>query len=138
MRDEILKRKVEEMKVQGKSLREIVEQMERSGGFGAKNFATGVDILRAMKSDKNCVKFLSFPAAIIATGLRGAIAEALSKKTFDVVITTCGTLDHDLARAFGKNYFHGEFEMDDAKLHKEGINRLGNVLVPNESYGEPI
>ena len=25
--------------------------------------------------------------------------------------------------------------MDDVKLHKEGINRLGNVLVPNGSYG---
>jgi len=25
--------------------------------------------------------------------------------------------------------------MDDAKLRKKGINRLGNVLVPNESYG---
>jgi deoxyhypusine synthase len=25
--------------------------------------------------------------------------------------------------------------MDDVQLHEEGINRLGNVLVPNESYG---
>jgi len=53
---------------------------------------------------------------------------------FDVVITTCGTLDHDLARAH-ENYYHGEFEMDDAALRDEGVNRLGNVLVPNESYG---
>jgi deoxyhypusine synthase len=28
--------------------------------------------------------------------------------------------------------------MDDAKLHKKGINRLGNVLVPNDSYGTII
>ena len=28
--------------------------------------------------------------------------------------------------------------MNDSKLHEEGINRLGNVLVPNESYGTII
>ena len=25
--------------------------------------------------------------------------------------------------------------MDDAELHRLGVNRLGNVLIPNESYG---
>jgi deoxyhypusine synthase len=28
--------------------------------------------------------------------------------------------------------------MNDAKLHEKGINRLGNVLVPNDSYGTII
>jgi deoxyhypusine synthase len=50
------------------------------------------------------------------------------------VVTTCGTLDHDLARLW-KDYFHGSFFSDDAELHKQGVNRLGNVFVPNESYG---
>jgi deoxyhypusine synthase len=53
---------------------------------------------------------------------------------FNAIITTCGTLDHDLART-KKEYYHGDFDLDDVKLHKEGINRLGNVLIPNESYG---
>ncbi len=88
-----------------------------------------------MIKEKDCKKFLSFPACIIATGLRGAIAQTIEKDLFDIIITTCGTLDHDLARAYGGDYYHGSFELDDAKLHDSGINRLGNVLVPNESYG---
>jgi deoxyhypusine synthase len=28
--------------------------------------------------------------------------------------------------------------MDDRQLHREGVNRLGNVLVPNTSYGEVL
>src|SRR3989304_5016052 len=40
----------------------------------------------------------------------------------------------DRARAGGA-YYHGAFEMDDAALRKLGVHRLGNVLVPKESYG---
>ena len=52
----------------------------------------------------------------------------------DCVITTCGTLDHDLARIWRK-YYHGSFEMDDVELHQKEIHRLGNILIPIDSYG---
>src|SRR3989442_956322 len=32
-------------------------------------------------------------------------------------------------------YYHGDFELDDVALHRLGVNRLGNVLIPNASYG---
>ncbi len=112
----------------------LVKQMYKSGGFTAKNLAIGIDILERMIKNKNCLKFLSFPACIVATGTRGVIKEMVKRKLFDVLITTCGTLDHDLARVW-KDYYHGDFLMNDKELHKKGINRLGNVLVPNESYG---
>jgi deoxyhypusine synthase len=31
-------------------------------------------------------------------------------------------------------YLPGDFSMDDVALHKKGINRLGNILVPNDRY----
>jgi deoxyhypusine synthase len=33
-------------------------------------------------------------------------------------------------------YYAGRFDLDDRDLHQHGVNRLGNVLVPNTSYGE--
>jgi deoxyhypusine synthase len=116
------------------SVSEIIKQMEDSGGFTAKNLAIAFDILERMIKDKDCLRFLSFPACIIATGTRGIIKEFVKRKWFDVVVTTCGTLDHDLARSF-KEYFHGTFFVDDVQLHKKGINRIGNIFVPKESYG---
>lgn len=113
---------------------ELVRQMERGGGFTARYIQTAVDILSKMKKDKDCVKFLSFPACIVSTGVRGVIKDMIKERLFDVVITTCGTLDHDLARLW-KDYYQGSFEADDAKLRKQGINRLGNIFIPNESYG---
>ena len=112
----------------------LIRKMLDSGGFTAKNLAVAVNILEKMLKDKNCLKFLSFPACIVATGTRGVIKEMVRRKFFDVIITTCGTLDHDLARSY-KNYYHGSFFVDDKDLHKRGINRIGNVFAPNESYG---
>lgn len=114
---------------------ELIKELYESGGFTAKKVAIGVDILENMVNEKKCTRFLSFPACICATGTRGVIKELLRRKLFDVVITTCGTLDHDLARTW-KDYYHGSFIIDDEKLHKGGVNRLGNIFIPNECYGK--
>jgi len=118
-------------------IEEIFEQMSKSGGFEAKNLAEGLDILTTMIPDKKCLKFLSFIAAIISTGLRGVIKDMIKNKWFDVVITTCGSLDHDIARYFS-NYKEGDFALDDKQLADQHIHRLGNVLVPMQSYGPII
>jgi deoxyhypusine synthase len=116
------------------SVDELVLQMERGWGFTAGKLAVGVNILESMVRERGCVKFLSFTGNLVATGTRGVFKELVRRKLVDVVVTTCGTLDHDVARSW-KQYFKGSFVMNDAKLREEGINRLGNVLVPNDSYG---
>lgn len=132
---EFLSEKIKDISVRkGMSVNEVVNEMRDGGGFTAKKLAAGVGILREMLKDKNCVKFLSFPACIVATGTRGVIRDMVRLGWFDAVLTTCGTVDHDLARVWA-DYYHGNFDMDDAALHRKGINRLGNILVPNESYG---
>ena len=113
---------------------QLIKELYNSGGFSAKKVADGVDILERMVQEKDCVKFLSFPACIISTGTRGVIKELVRKKIVDVIITTTGTLDHDLARVW-KDYYHGSFMADDTTLHQKGINRLGNIFIPLECYG---
>ena len=119
---------------EGVSVSELVGQMREAWGFTAEKIVTGVDVLRGMVSDQGCLKFLSFPACIVATGTRGVLKEMVRRRFVDVIVTTCGTLDHDVARSW-RDYYRGSFDLDDGELHKKGLNRLGNVLVPNESYG---
>lgn len=131
-------RKIEDITISKKTtLEEMASEYEKSGGFVAKKVGTAVGIMESMFSEKDCVKILSFPACIISTGTRGLVREVLKRRMFDIVITTCGFLDHDFARIW-KDYYHGSFDVDDGQLHKRGINRLGNVFIPNESYGEVI
>ncbi|PKK85274.1 MAG: deoxyhypusine synthase [Thermoplasmata archaeon HGW-Thermoplasmata-1] len=119
----------------GMSLDSLVREMHESGGFTAKKLAVGVNILEAMQKDDACKKILSFPSSIMATGTRGVVKELVKNKMVDVIITTCGTVAHDLCQLW-KHYYHGDFLLDDAELHRHGVNRLGNVLIPNEAYGE--
>ncbi len=123
----------------------LIDQMAQAGGFTATKLATARDILLQMRLESDAVdgdssqvcNWLSFPACLCATGTRSFFIEAIKTKMFNVVSTTCGTLDHDIARSY-KDYYHGAFELDDIELGEHELMRLGNVIVPNSSYGEII
>ena len=125
----------------------LIDQMAKAGGFTATKIAAAREVLISMfeglDSSRNSSKenghlnWLSFPACLCATGTRGFFVEAIKRNRFNVIVTTCGTLDHDIARTF-RDYYHGSFELDDIELGEHGLNRLGNVIVPNASYGDII
>ena len=119
------------------SIEKIFEELSQSGGFESVNLSNGLEILTKMISDEQCLRFVSFVAAIMSTGLRGIIKNMIKNKWFDVGITTCGVLDHDIARHFS-HYKEGSFSMDDSELANQNIHRLGNILVPMDSYGPLI
>ncbi len=120
-----------------RTVEDLVRAMYRAGGFTAKKLAVATEVFARMVRDPECRVVLSFPAALMATGSRGLLVDLVREKRVDAVITTCGTLDHDLARLW-RHYYHGSFQLDDKDLHQRGVNRLGNILVPNESYGEVL
>lgn len=120
------------------SLGEFVELLSRIHGFTAGRVFEASKILAEMASRSDVVKFFSFTGNLVATGLRGLIAQMIREKLVNVVITTCGTIDHDIARATGGTYYKGFFEVDDVELSRDKIHRLGNVFIPWESYGERI
>ena len=128
---------IEDYSLKNNDLNEITKQMAKSGGFESVNLIDGITILQKMIAEPQCTKFLSFVGAIISTGVRGIIKDMIKKNMFDCIITTCGALDHDLARSFVK-YYAGDFNVDDYYLKKNNIHRLGNVFIPIENYGPLI
>ncbi len=118
----------------GMTANDLVKMMGKSGGFTAQKLSDAADIVEKMFKKKDCLRILSFPACIMATGTRGVIVDMVKKGYIDLIITTCGTLDHDLSRTWAA-YYKGDFQMDDAKLRDNSISRLGNVLVPDDCYG---
>lgn len=114
---------------------DLIDYYEEVHGFMAGHIAAASKILREMVKDAGAVRILSFTGNVVATGLRGLIAQMLREKLFDVVITTCGSVDHDVAKSLGGKYYAGEWIVDDSMLREINIHRLGNVFIPAESYG---
>lgn len=119
------------------SLEDLLESFGRMGGFTTVYLSRAIDILRMAVSDKECTRWFSFVGALVATGVRGVIGEAINKGLFHYVVTTCGALDHDIARSYGE-YYSGDFKTDDVALLRSDVHRVGSVLVPRKTYGERI
>ncbi|MBN2101555.1 MAG: deoxyhypusine synthase [Candidatus Aenigmarchaeota archaeon] len=114
------------------TLNELTSQM-MDAGFQATNIGRAIETIKAMKEEKEITVILSFTANMMATGLRSIFAKMVKEKFVDVVITTGGSIDHDIILSHDK-YGLGDFNMNDVELHKKGLNRLGNTLIPTDRY----
>jgi deoxyhypusine synthase len=106
-------------------------------GFMAGHLYRGFEILAEM-IDNADLRFLSFTGNLVSTGLRGVLAQLIDEGFFNVVITTCGAIDHDIAKSMGGGYYRGFFEADDEDLYRRGYHRLGNIYIEIKGYGVPI
>ena len=51
----------------------------------------------------------------------------------DCVVTSCGGIEEDFIKC-QNHFYRGKFINDDHKLRMNGINRTGNMYVPNNNY----
>jgi len=101
-------------------------------GFQATQLSKAVKIIERMKKDKATI-FLSFTSNMVSSGLREIIAQLVEKKFVDVIITSVGSIEEDLMKT-EKPFLLGSFDADDKELDKRGINRIGNIFVPDDRY----
>ncbi|MEM1705903.1 MAG: deoxyhypusine synthase [Thermosphaera sp.] len=135
-RKRILTDKVKDYTIKGdESVCDLLTYFEQAHGFMASHLSKAARILSDMFLDKDVFKILSFTGNLVATGLRGVLAQLLREGYFNAVITTCGMIDHDIARGTGGVYYKGDWGFDDAFLKAVEIHRLGNILIPVENYG---
>ncbi|QIW24209.1 deoxyhypusine synthase [Sulfolobus sp. S-194] len=137
-REELLVEEIKDLTLEElKGYTDFYKILDRVYGFTAESVVRGVKILKDMIKEAD-LRFLSFTANLVSTGLRGLFADLIKRGYFNVIITTGGTIDHDIAKSFGGKYYKGLFEYDDSMLRELEIHRLGNILVPMESYGKVI
>ena len=81
--------------------------------------------------------WISFPACLCATGTRSFFVEAAKTKCstlFLPLVVPSIMILHDHIKTTSMEHF----ELDDIELGEHSLMRLGNVIVPNSSYGEII
>ena len=77
--------------------------------------------------------FFSYTSNQISCGQREIIRYMVQNKMVDVIVTTAGGIEEDLMKCFEHTYM-GDFKLSGRELRKKGINRIGNLLVPNKNY----
>lgn len=113
---------------------EIMEVYSSIHGFSAASLPLALDILvRGLRDSE--IRVLAFTGNLVASGLRGILSQLVSSGLFNILMTTAGALDHDIAKAMGARYLKGSFDADDAELRKRGVYRLGNVFIESSDYG---
>jgi deoxyhypusine synthase len=51
----------------------------------------------------------------------------------DVIVATAGGIEEDLIKCLAPTYV-GDFHLRGSDLRRRGLNRIGNLLVPNDNY----
>ncbi|KAI0979756.1 hypothetical protein GJ496_011263 [Pomphorhynchus laevis] len=80
-----------------------------------------------------CTIFLSFTSNLMSSGLREIFRVLVMHNMVDCIVTTAGGVEEDFIKCLD-NFKLGEFTLDGATLRKQGINRIGNILVNNRAY----
>ncbi|XP_027593775.1 deoxyhypusine synthase [Pipra filicauda] len=137
----------------GPDLAELLRSF-RTTGFQATSFARAVAEIQRMISAKlqpltpeqrergalagprppsGCTIFLGFTSNLVSSGVRESIRYLVQHGMVDVLVTTAGGVEEDLIKCLAPTYI-GDFHLRGRDLRESGINRIGNLLVPNDNY----
>ena len=82
--------------------------------------------------DKTTI-FLGYTSNLISSGLRGIFRWLVEHKHVSAIVTTAGGIEEDFIKCLGDTYL-ASFSADGSELRKKGLNRIGNLIVPNANY----
>lgn len=103
-----------------------------STGFQATHLAKAIDIINEMIKKKVTI-FLGCSSNIITSGIRDIIRYLAQNKKIHVFVTTAGGIEEDIIKCLG-DFKIGKFSESGELLRKKGVNRTGNIFIPNSRY----
>ncbi|KAK3386561.1 Deoxyhypusine synthase [Podospora didyma] len=109
-------------------------------GFQASSMCEAVRIINEMRAwrdpetgeDKTTI-FLGYTSNMISSGLRGVFRYLVEHKHVSAIVTTAGGIEEDFIKCLGDTYM-SSFSAAGAELRAKGLNRIGNLVVPNSNY----
>jgi deoxyhypusine synthase len=102
-------------------------------GHQASQLTQAIELIKQMRKEKDITIYLGYTSNMVSSGLRDVFRYLVQHKMVDVIVTTAGGVEEDIIKCIAPFYL-SSFEADGAELRKKGLNRIGNVLVPNDHY----
>ena len=118
------------------NLANIINDYYEKIGFQATHLGKAVKIWKKIEEikksgDDEITVFMGYTSNIVSSGLREIIAYLAKHKKMDVIVTTAGGVEEDFIKCL-KPFIIGDWDLKGAYLREKGINRIGNILVPND------
>lgn len=101
-------------------------------GFQATSLSQAIEIVNEMISQKATI-FMGYTSNMVSSGLREVFRYLVEHKKVDVVVTSAGGIEEDIIKCLG-DFVLGDFRASGKELRGKGINRIGNIFVPNNRY----
>ncbi len=101
-------------------------------GFQATHLAQGIEIVKAMRREKATI-FLSYTSNIMTSGCREILKYLVKNNKVNVLVTSAGGIEEDIIKSL-KPFVLGQFDVPGRMLFEHGINRTGNIFVPNDRF----
>ncbi|KAF8245777.1 deoxyhypusine synthase-like protein, partial [Wilcoxina mikolae CBS 423.85] len=107
-------------------------------GFQGSSLSRAASIINHMRSYRSssgekATIFLGYTSNLISSGLRETLRFLVEHNHVSAIVTTAGGVEEDFIKCLAPTYL-GAFHLDGAELRKKGLNRIGNLLVPNSNY----
>ena len=116
----------------GMTVKQLVDDFG-SLGYQSIELNKASDLVCKMKQE-GCKIFLTFTSNMVTTGLRGFFAQMIKLGMADVIVTTSASIEEDIIKSMGDKIEVTTFNADDIAMKEKGENRVGNLLIRNESY----
>jgi deoxyhypusine synthase len=81
-----------------------------------------------------CKIFLGYTSNLVSSGLRDIFKFLARNQKVNVIVTTAGGIEEDIIKCLAPTYILGTFRYPGNELRKNGMNRIGNLVVPNKNY----
>lgn len=108
-------------------------------GFQASAVADAVRIINDMRTFRDpetgakTTIFLGYTSNLVSSGLRSTLRYLVQHSHVSAIVTTAGGIEEDLIKCLAPTYL-SSFSADGADLREKGMNRIGNLVVPNSNY----
>ncbi|KAI9825249.1 MAG: Deoxyhypusine synthase [Thelocarpon impressellum] len=77
--------------------------------------------------------FLGYTSNLVSSGLRETLRYLAEHRHVSCIVTTAGGVEEDLIKCLAPTYLSA-FHEPGAALRARGMNRIGNLVVPNSNY----
>ncbi|EFN80600.1 Probable deoxyhypusine synthase [Harpegnathos saltator] len=121
----------------GLDYHEILKAM-RFSGFQATNFGLAVEEIKQMLNQRDIPLIEDQIDSLeedefIKRKYSCTIFLGYTSNMVDCIVTTAGGVEEDLIKCLAPTYL-GKFSYDGKLLREKGLNRIGNLIVPNDNY----